>query len=770
MIYKYVIRNHFGDYSPMQNSIPISLLALGSYGREQLSIYSDIDLLIVYKDIKGYNIKEIIESLLSMAWDSGFKLGHRVHEIDDLLPASREDHTIKSSIIESRFICGSKFIWIETQNKIQQIKQDNQEEFIKTKLEEFWQRREKYPIVLRANIKEGVGGLRDLNTIYWIATTLHNVKLVRDLIPMIDENLYIRLIKSIEFLFRVRVALHLSSSKKEDTLRLELIPDVAKYLNLTQRGVATKIYKALFEISVISEIFIDDLIKPLNIVKPSSDVEIDNELFIYENRLYSRSADCKKSSFDVIESIKNYLADIKEYDISFIRYLSNSKTRDMISMQSSGFVRDLLECENIYPLFFALYRAKILFKIFTPLSKVRYLPQFDGYHKYPVDLHSLYTLKALEDIKDPFVKELYETLDNKQISILKLAAFLHDSGKGRKKDHSQLGSIIVKSFALKIGFDKEESEYIYRLVRYHTLMSNTSAREDIYNEKVIYSFISKIRDPLTLKLLYILTYADIASVSEDSYSNFNSKLLYELYHISLDAFRHNAMIGEASKRAKMERELKRFKPFLELKRVTQKRILSIESNLLFFKYTPTEITVLAKDLETLEGEYSYKVIQKDPLEFQILSTIELNVGYLLGKLYHLDIVTMDIFKVGRGVKFFKIGFLHGLEDEEISFLQEIVKESFDMSKKVKLPRLDIKPKEIDINCSHSSSYARMKVNCKDQKGLVANIIAIFDDMGVDIASAKIQTMKNRARNLFLIEKNGNFCTAQNIIIDKLTKG
>jgi [protein-PII] uridylyltransferase len=194
----------------MQNALPLSLLALGSYGREQLCLYSDIDLMIVYKDIKGYNTKEIIESLLSMVWDSGLKLGHRVHEVSDLLVASRDDHTIKTAMIESRFIFGSKFIWIETQNQLSLIRKEQQKEFIQTKLDEYQTRHKKYPIQMRANIKEGAGGMRDLNTVYWIASVLFQVSRVRDLVPEhISEKQYAKMMSQMEYIFKLRDALHI---------------------------------------------------------------------------------------------------------------------------------------------------------------------------------------------------------------------------------------------------------------------------------------------------------------------------------------------------------------------------------------------------------------------------------------------------------------------------------------------------------------------------------------------------------------------------------
>ncbi len=767
-IYKFVIRKYFGDYTPLLNSIPISLFALGSYGREELSIYSDIDLMIVYEDIQGYLIKEIIESILSMAWDSGFKLGHRVHKVDELLEASRLDHTIKTAMIEARFICGSKFLSTKTSNQISHIRKDRQIKFIQAKIDEYYHRHDTIPIEMRADIKNGAGGLRDFNTLFWIANTLYGVQSIGQLLPHFNESDYVKLMKGVEYLFKIRIALHLVEKKKCDRIRLESIPEIAALLGLTQKKCAQKLFKSLNDIKSYTHIFITQLTQellPLDLKRAKS---IDENLFILDKKLYAKNIYEKRDTLLLLDKILNHNSKIDFYNITFTIHMNKTHFENFDGLKNH-IIKKLFYSKKLYHLLVSLYYAKVIMKIIPPLLKVRNLPQFDGYHRYPVDLHSLYTIEALESIDDSFIKNIYESFNEREKAVLRLATLLHDCGKGRKRDHSILGANIVKSYAKDIGFEKNEQYIAYILVRYHTLMSNTASREDIYNEKVIYGFISKVRDPLILKMLYVLTYCDIESVGRGTYSNFNANLLKQLYHISLEAFNNNAMINEATKRAKIENRLKKSKEFLSLKATIQKKILRIESNLLFFKYQIDEIIALARWIEELKSSHQFLIRNEGQLIIEILSRDPLNVGYLLGKLSFYDIVTMDIFKIESGLKYFKVEFEKNIDESEFLYIKEIIENSFDMSAKTKLPKLTIKKSEIDIYCEHSSSYARMKVNTIDQRGLVANIIAIFDEMGIDIASAKIQTMRNRARNLFLIEKNGLFCQSQDEIIKQLTK-
>ncbi|HHS91920.1 MAG TPA: nucleotidyltransferase, partial [Campylobacterales bacterium] len=231
LVYKTAMRSMFGTYMPLSNTLPITLIALGSYGREQLCIHSDIDLMIVYKEIPGYNTQEMIEKILYILWDAGLKLGHRVHEVSELQAAAQSDITIKSSMIESRYLVGSKQLWGQVENELNKIRKDKPEEFIKCKIEEIQELHKKNPLTMEPNIKEGVGGFRSANLVFWVGNVLYNIKKIKDLdSSIVSPKEYKVFWSALEFLFQVRSALHLATGNKEDKLRLELIPDVSRYL------------------------------------------------------------------------------------------------------------------------------------------------------------------------------------------------------------------------------------------------------------------------------------------------------------------------------------------------------------------------------------------------------------------------------------------------------------------------------------------------------------------------------------------------------------
>ncbi|WP_281951132.1 HD domain-containing protein [Nitrosophilus kaiyonis] len=778
-IYKVAIRKMFGLYVPMSNSIPITLVALGSYGREQMAPYSDIDLMIVYEDIEGYNVKALIEKILYIIWDTKLKLGHRVHKLDELKEVSKKDNTIKTAILESRYICGSKYLWFKIENELNKIRQDNPKEFIFQKIKEADRRREKYPISMEPNIKEGVGSLRDANLLYWIGNVLYGIDSLKNLTGKVfsdDEYKEFRI--ALEWLFKIRVALHLVAKKKEDRLLLQYIPDVAKRLSIksknekkAQQIVVSRTLQALYIIDSFSQIFLKKMIRKLLFTPKNYSVlkksRIYKNIYFCDNKLYS-SFFIKNIAIKDFLTILN-LVEFNDFDPSFIYYSKQVKYSKNLDKKSKILVKKLFFKKNLYPVLELLYKSGLLHIVIPPLKKVMFLPQFDGYHNFPVDIHSIYSIQNLENIKDNFLLKLFNKLSKDEKALLKLATLLHDAGKGRIQDHSEVGAKLLKVFAQKLGFDDELVNIGFTLIKYHTLMTNTAYNEDIYNEKTLFNFTAKLKSPKILDMLYILTYADVNSVGKDIYNSYSANLLFELYSLAKETFEKKEILEESAKRVKKEESLKRNQRFKELPKSLQKRILSIESNLFFIKHKTNEIIDISKYAYNTK-KYSYKINNEKYLIIEIIRKVPLNLGYLLGKLSSMDVASMEVFKLFDDLKYFKIEFLEKIDDENIPFIKKIIEDSFDMNKKIKLKKPQIKKEEIKIDCDHSKTYASMFLNTKNQKGLLAFIAALFDQYGIDIATAKVHTIKNRAKDLFLIEKNGNFCNNKENIIKILTDG
>ena len=755
-IYKVAFRAMFKEYAPLKNSLPVTLVALGSYGREQLCVHSDIDLMIVYEDIDGYNTKEFIEKILYICWDSGLKLGHRVHSVDELYEVSKSDITIKTALIESRFIEGSQLLWTKAQNQIAKIRHDDIAKFIELKLQEQNQKHQKYPLTMEPNLKEGVGGFRDANLVFWIGKALYNVNSIKDLPKeIVDENEYKPFRIALEFLFRTRSALHLATSKKEDRLRLELIPIVAKYLGYKEAQsshmkFAKKVTESLKIIRLYTTIWIYRLSKDYI---PYDDSLLQSNHLVFHKIL----ANLNKAAKDSFKPHPLLLANI-----------INAKRPQRVDKTLYTQISKMFEQPNLYSILYTLSYARMLQYTIAPIKKVVDLPQFDGYHQYAVDIHSIKAIKVLENIEDEYLKNLYDNLSTKEKKLLKLVVFLHDCGKGRKKDHHRVGASLFRVYAPKLGFDDSEVAIGENLIAYHTLLSNTAQREDIYSQKVILSFTSHFRSKVMLDMIYLLTYADMNSVGENLYNSYSANLIKTLYTNALDALVSSDLLDETAKRVKKENALKNNANFKSLKKSQQKKILRIPSNLIFLRYKTVEILEISKRAFATTN-YSYKINNSTHLSIEIIRKNSINLGYLLGKLASFEVLNKDICKLFDDMKYFKIDFASKASEDDLYHIKEIINNSFDASKKIKLNKPIIEKKEIEIDCNHSKMYARMTLRAKNQKGLLAYLIDIFDNFGIDIASAKVHTIKNRTRDMFLIQKNGNFCHNTQLIIQKLTK-
>ncbi len=773
LMYKTVLRRIFGNYMPMRSSIPLSIVALGSYGREQLCVHSDIDLLIVYEKVDGYNTDLIIEKLLYLAWDAGLKLGHRVHEVNDLFQASTEDITIRTSLMESRLIVGSPFVWHATQKELNKIRLYKQKEFILAKIEEAQIRRKKYPTSMQPNIKESVGGLRDSQLIFWIAQTIYGVSRLKDLSEVVfsDEE-YKDYRIALELLFRVRSALHLITNKQEDKLLLEHMSQVTAMLGFkNEKKMVTKVLEAQWRINNFTQIFVKKMVRPYitdrSYIAKFKKHRITKGFYELDNRLYA-SYNLTIQPIDQLLKLLVGLPD-KDYhfDAGFLNQFTYTEITHPFDQKIYTLFKELFLKKHMYCFLKLFYDAGILHKLFANFRKVLHLPQFDGYHHYPVDIHSIKCVEALENIKDPFVQKLYDELDNDEKLLLKVAVLFHDTGKGRKQDHSEVGAKLIVPFAKHLKLKEECTQRAVVLIKHHIVMSNVAFKENIHNEKTLYKFMSKIKDTKNLKLLYILTYADINGVGKDTFNSFRAKLLYDLYSSALEISENNDRITDAAKRLNIEKRVKNNPAFTTLPKLLQTKLLRIESNLFFFKHTPIDIINITKKAKETQS-YTYSISAHNSLTIEIYRRIPLNIGYLLATLSHLDVGSMEIFTLFDDVKYFKIEFIKNIDEDELTEIEHIIERAFDMSIEVKLQKIIITRDEINIDCDHSLTHAEININTSNQRGLLAYVMNCFEKLHINIVTAKIHSTKNRVRDTFLMEKQNNICNNIEQIYELLT--
>lgn len=379
-LYKYILRKHFGSYQPMSTSIPITLIALGSYGREQLCIYSDIDLMILYEDIKGYNLKEIMEDFITLAWDCGLKLGSRVHELNEIEQAVKEDITIKTSIIESRVIYGSKYLWYAYENALNSIRKTDIKDFVIEKLEEHKQRLLKYPLKMEPNIKDGYGGLRESNMISWMAYILYGTQNTKELIGKeITEEEHKVYRSSLEYIFQVRNALHNISKRKLDVVNFDVLPELSSKLGFTnkprytkERQCMSKLLASLHNIHFFSTIMVKKFARILlnektsvNLIKSS---RLKKNLFFDKGKIYTSFHRKAIGLNALLKELISLPKEVKAFDRSYIYFASKTKLPTKQSNELKKNIKTLLLKESLYPIIKLLYNAK-LFQAIIPITK-----------------------------------------------------------------------------------------------------------------------------------------------------------------------------------------------------------------------------------------------------------------------------------------------------------------------------------------------------------------------------------------------------------------
>jgi [protein-PII] uridylyltransferase len=211
---------------------------------------------------------------------------------------------------------------------------------------------------------------------------------------------------------------------------------------------------------------------------------------------------------------------------------------------------------NLYPLIKLIYNAGLFQAVIPSTKKIIDQPQFDGYHRHPVDIHSIKTLKFSQNIEDPYIKSIFDEFTNEQKTLVRLVAFFHDLGKGRSEDHHIIGEKLFKSMMKSFDFNEEFIKLGARVVRYHNLMSYIATHEDIYSEKTLLNFTGLVMTKEALKILYVVTYCDISAVGKNIFNSSTASLLKQLYVQALPVFDNQEYLNESKRRIAKQNAIK----------------------------------------------------------------------------------------------------------------------------------------------------------------------------------------------------------------------
>jgi [protein-PII] uridylyltransferase len=537
----------------------LALVAIGGYGRGELAPFSDIDLLFLLPYKRTPRAEQIVESMLYVLWDLGFKVGHAVRSVEDCLRQSRADMTIRTSLLEARYIWGDQKLHMELKRRFQkEIVAGSAQDFVEAKLGESGKRHLRLGdsrYVVEPNIKDGKGGLRDLHTLFWIAKYTYRVEGVEELVlkGVVTEAEARTFAKAHEFLWTLRFHLHLVAGRAEERLTFDLQSEIGRRMGYRDHAGARGVERFMKHYYLVAK-DVGDLTRilcaaiesqsrrrPLFRVPLFSPKPRALEGFVLDGDRLAVAADdaFAKAPVDLIRLF--HVAQIHDLDIHprtlqlVTRHLAKIDTRLRAHPEANRLFLEILAAPKDSERILRRMNEVGVFGRFVPdFGRIVAQMQYDMYHVYTVDEHTLFALGIMHRIEDgkltadhPLSSSVIHKVQSRRA--LYVALLLHDIAKGRGGDHSQLGAEVARKLGPRLGLSAEETETVAWLVLHHLAMSNTAFKRDINDPKTIADFATFVQSPERLRLLLVLTVADIRGVGPNIWNNWKAALLRELY-------------------------------------------------------------------------------------------------------------------------------------------------------------------------------------------------------------------------------------------------
>ena len=541
----------------------LAIVAVGGYGRGELAPYSDIDLLFLFPWKQTARGEQVVEYMLYMLWDLGLKVGHSTRSIEDCVRLSKRDLTIRTALLEARFLWGEQNLFLEFRKTFsEQVIAGAAMDFVTGKLAERDARHEKMGdsrYYVEPNIKDGKGGLRDLQTLYWIAKFAYQVDSVSDLVDrdVLNKAEARNFSKDQNFLWSVRFHLHYISGRGEERLTFDVQTLISERMGYAERAGASGVERFMKHYYIVAK-DVGDLtrifcaaIEAENMSKPiirMPRLRRARDLMGFQiDRGRLTVAGEEQFATDPAALIRLfYVAHNEGLDIHphALRLVTQNLKRIDKALRANPeanrmFVEMATSIDSPEMVLTRMNEAGVFGKFLRDFGRVVGQTQHDMYHVYTVDEHTIQAIGLLAKIergelkKDhPVASEVIHKISSRRA--LYLSVLFHDIAKGRGGDHSVLGARIAKRVCPRLGLDAEESESVEWLVAEHLLMSDVAQKRDLNDPKTIRDFVETVQSPERLRLLLCLTVVDMRATGPNVWNNWKAQLLRELYHAAGD--------------------------------------------------------------------------------------------------------------------------------------------------------------------------------------------------------------------------------------------
>ena len=549
-------------WQSMISSEDLTLVAVGGYGRGELHPASDIDLMILEKSRSNKETNEQIQQFLTFLWDIGLEVGQSVRTVQDCVSEGRADITVATNLMEARLLAGNPDLFESMRNKTGPKKIWPTKKFFKAKWQEQIERHKKYANTehsLEPNIKEGPGGLRDIQMIGWVAKRHFGVESLYDLIEhdFLTEEEYLRLNAGQTFLWRIRYALHNLTGRHDDRLLFDYQRHMAQIFGFyadDNSGVEQYMklyYQIVRELSRLNEMLLQHFQEAIIYATRKEKIKPINKRFQIRNDFIEV---CHEKVFEwypfallEIFLLKQQTLSIKGIRASTIRlirqysYLINDDFRNDIRNKSL-FMEIIRQPRYVGHELRRMHRYGILSKYLPAFGQIEGQMQFDLFHVYSVDEHILFVVQnmrlfGLPEYADtyPLCQKILKKLPKQEL--LYLAGLFHDIAKGRKGDHAKLGMKDAVDFCKQHSLSTYDADLVGWLVANHLILSKTAQREDINDPEVINKFAVTMGDREHLDYLYLLTVADVNGTNPELWNAWKDSLFSQLYNEATRALR-----------------------------------------------------------------------------------------------------------------------------------------------------------------------------------------------------------------------------------------
>ncbi len=767
-------------------SSSMCLVAVGGYGRSELHLYSDIDLLILIPDNSHNKHKETISKFLTFLWDVGLEVGHSTRDIKDCVYEIK-DLSVVTNLLESRIILGKKSLFLKMKAMINSSDWSSQSFFVEKQKEQH-NRHISFSNTaynLEPNVKESPGGLRDFQTVAWVAKWYFDVNTLSELV---DKNYLTTgeydLLKTAQlFLWRVRFALHVVANYREDRLLFQYQKQLADMLGYVDSGsmavesLMKDYYQTVTKVSRLNDILLQLLEDKILNTQSLNDRFIIKYGYIQttNNNVFIDNPSAFIEIFLLIAK-HNYVRGVSAGTLRHMQININIIDNDYFKKRNNNrlFIELLQQEHGISKALKLMNRYGVLERYIPAFGKIMGLMQYDLFHAYTVDQHTLFVIRNLRRFFIPefnkefeLCSEIAQTVHKPEL--LLLAGLFHDIAKGRGGDHAKLGSKDVNEFCRHHQLNPKDTDLVSNLVAKHLLMSHVAQKEDIDDSEVVDDFVNEVKSIEFLEFLYLLTVADIRATKSDLWNNWKDSLLKRLFYKA-----KKQLEGGKGKSPSMDQQIKAAKQMV------------IEGSITH-GYQMSEVERI---LATLPKDYFLRYETNDILWHLYLVTKNANKDSVIAsKLSEHNVVDIFVYSDDSKGLFFKIvSILERLglnvvdarilttKDKKayntISVLQDSALDGINISQEIEdeLNNTDIDIKEvgdkfihrhfdhkmtIDFSTNKKWNLTQLNVNVIDKQGILSNIAYIFYKLNIFLINARIATVGERVEDVFFISNSKN---------------